>query len=134
MSAAGACPVSTVDQVNVVSWGPGTHGQRPGVDPTRCRRSCSDKPPAVALSPEAIGNRVQGTKSCVAACVRKRRAHRVHLRRRNTQVEAENTPALCSGGDELRACDGKGEAACYGAKGKAGEDPRGAANPTGLSA
>ena len=35
MSAAGACPVSTVDQVNVVSWGPGTHGQRPGVDPTR---------------------------------------------------------------------------------------------------
>ena len=37
------------------------------------------------------------------------------------------------GSDELRACDGDGEAACYGTKGRAGEDPRGAASPTGLS-
>ena len=37
------------------------------------------------------------------------------------------------GGDDLRACDGEGEAACYGTKGRAGEDPRGAASPTGLS-
>ena len=36
-------------------------------------------------------------------------------------------------GDELWACDGEGEATCYGTKGKAGEDPRGAASPTGLS-